>query len=186
MDKKESDKWSGEIAEAHLAHAKGLNQRSFFKLGNKALGADLVQETFLKAWLYLLRGGEIDAMRAFLYHILDNLIIDEYRKRKILSLDFLLEKGLEIRSQKQEKPGGAMDAKAAVLLIEDLPQKYAAVLRMRFVKELSLAEIAAATGQTKNAVAVQIHRGILLVQERLLAREKESSTLRTSKNENVD
>lgn len=42
-----------------------------------------------------MKGGKIDAMKAFLYHILNNLIVDEYRKRKTVSLDLLLEKGFD-------------------------------------------------------------------------------------------
>jgi len=33
-------------------------------------------------------------MRAFLYHILNDLIVDEYRKHKASSLTLLMEKGL--------------------------------------------------------------------------------------------
>lgn len=33
-------------------------------------------------------------MKAFPYHVLNNLIVDEYRKRKTASLDDLLEKGV--------------------------------------------------------------------------------------------
>ncbi len=33
-------------------------------------------------------------------------------------------------------------------------------MRMRFVKTLSLKEISLITGQTKNTIAVQIHRGL--------------------------
>jgi len=65
---------------AHEAHQKGLNVHAFFKIHDRALGNDLVQETFIKTWSYLVKGGKIETMKAFLYHILNNLIIDEYRK----------------------------------------------------------------------------------------------------------
>ena len=61
---------------------KALKQYSFMRVHNSALSEDLVQETFLRAWKYLCKGGEIIMMKAFLFHILHRLIIDEYRKQK--------------------------------------------------------------------------------------------------------
>ncbi len=69
------------MATAHRDFAKGLNGRAFFKVQDKAIGEDLVQDTFLKTWSYLVKGGKIDVMKAFLYHILNNLIVDQYRKQ---------------------------------------------------------------------------------------------------------
>ena len=53
---------------AHQDHQRGLNARAFFKVHDHAIGEDLVQDTFVKTWSYLLRGGKIDIMKAFLYH----------------------------------------------------------------------------------------------------------------------
>lgn len=83
------------LTSAHHEYEKGLNAHAFFKVNNRATGEDLVQETFMKTWVYLVKGGKIDVMKSFLYHILNNLIVDEYRKRKTSSLDVLLEKGYE-------------------------------------------------------------------------------------------
>src|SRR3984957_6244515 len=80
---------------AHHDFEDGLNKHAYFKLNNHATGEDLVQDTFIKTWSYLVRGGKIDVMKAFLYHVLNNLIVDEYRKRKTSSLDTLVEKGFE-------------------------------------------------------------------------------------------
>src|SRR3989344_3571626 len=80
---------------AHNDYEKGLNAHAFFKVHDHAMGEDLVQDTFMKTWAYLVKGGKIDVMKAFLYHVLNNLIIDEYRKHKTTSLDALLVKGFE-------------------------------------------------------------------------------------------
>ncbi|OHA46927.1 MAG: hypothetical protein A2541_00045 [Candidatus Taylorbacteria bacterium RIFOXYD2_FULL_36_9] len=146
---------------AHHDHEKGLNLRAFFKVNNHDLGEDLVQDTFLKTWKDLVRGGKIDVMKSFLYHILNNLIIDEYRKKKTSSLDTLLEKGFEpSASDGSEKLFNLLDGKTALLLIKSLPQKYQKVMRLKYVQLLSLKEISLLTGQTKNAIAVQVHRGL--------------------------
>ena len=145
---------------AHLDFEKGLNAHAYFKLHDHAMGNDLVQDTFIKTWSYLVRGGKIDVIKAFLYHVLNNLIVDEYRKRKTSSLDVLMEKGFEPSAGSPARFLDALDGKAALLLIARLPVAYQKVMRMRYVQELSLKEMSLVTGQSKNAIAVQAHRGL--------------------------
>jgi RNA polymerase sigma-70 factor (ECF subfamily) len=148
------------FAAAHHEYQKGLNSHAFFKLRSHATSDDLVQDTFIKTWSYLVKGGEIETMKAFLYHILNNLIVDEYRKRKTISLDVLFEKGFEPGSDHSEQLVNILDGKTAILLIEKLPEKYRDALHMRYVQDLSLAEMASITGKTKNSIAVQVYRGL--------------------------
>lgn len=145
---------------AHNDYQKGLTAYAFFKVHDRATSQDLVQDTFLKTWKYLVHVGKIDIMKAFLYHVLNNLIVDEYRKKKAASLDDLIEKGFEPATSDSGRFFNMLDGKAAVLLIQRLPVKYQHVMRLRFVQSLSLNEISTQTGQTKNTVAVQIHRGV--------------------------
>lgn len=148
------------MTEAHNDFSKSLNVHAFFKVPDHGMSEDLVQDTFMKTWSYLLKGGKIDVMKAFLYHVLNHLIIDEYRKRKTISLDVLLEKGYEPGVDMTERLFNVLDGKEALILIQRLPVKYQKVMRMRFVQELSLKEMSLITGQTKNTLAVQVHRGL--------------------------
>jgi RNA polymerase sigma factor (sigma-70 family) len=150
---------------AHHDFQKSLNLHAFFKLNNHGTGEDLVQETFIKTWSYLIKGGKIDIMKSFLYHVLNNLIVDEYRKHKTTSLDVLLEKGYEsgddhASSNRPNNLSDVLDGKSALLLIQRLPVAYQKIMRMRYVQNLSLQEMALVTGQSKNALAVQAHRGL--------------------------
>lgn len=148
------------LSVAHVDYAKGLGSHAFFKLNNRAMSDDLVQETFMKTWKYLAKDGKIDVMKAFLYHVLNNLIVDEYRRRKSSSLDVLLAKGYEPGADYSDRLIDTLDGKTAMLLIQRLPLTYQKVMRMRYVQDLSLAEMSLVTGQTKNAIAVQLHRGL--------------------------
>lgn len=145
---------------AHHDYAKKLNVHAFFKTHNHAMGEDLVQDTFIKTWAYLVKGGKIEMMKAFLYHVLNNLIVDEYRKRKTTSLDLLLEKGIEPSVGDSSRLFDVLDGKAALLLIQRLPLTYQKVMRMKYVQDLSLEEMSLITGQSKNSIAVQVHRGL--------------------------
>lgn len=148
------------MAEAYHDHAKGLNTHALFKVHNVDISNDLVSDTFMKTWSYLVRGGKIDIMRGFLYHVLKELIVDEYRKKKTVSLDVLMEKGFDIGGASSDHLMDVFDGKEAARLIGRLPKKYQNVMRMRHLQELSLKEIALITGQSKNTVTVQAHRGL--------------------------
>ncbi len=148
------------LSVAHEDYGKKLNSYAFFRVSSRAISEDLVQDTFRKTWSYLVKGGKIDVMKSFLYHVLKDLIIDEYRKRKSSSLDALMEKGFEPGEDNSQRLINILDGKRAILLIARLPEKYQKIMRMRYVQELSLKEMALITGQSKETLAVQIHRGL--------------------------
>ena len=148
------------LATAHQDHEKNLNLYAFFKLQDQALSNDLVQATFMKTWKYLIKGGKIDLMKAFLYHILNDLIIDEYRKNKATSLDVLLKKGFEPSIDTSERLSNILDGKTALALIQNLPKTYQKVMHMRYVQDMSIKEITLETKQSTNTVAVQAFRGL--------------------------
>lgn len=148
------------LTDAYTDFNKALNTYASFKVSSNALSEDLVQDAFIKTWSYLAKGGEIVKMKAFLYHVLNGLIIDEYRKHKATSLDVMIENGFEPNDKSFERGADVFDGKIAVLLISKLPRAYQQVMRMRYVQDLSLAEIAALTGKTKNAITVHSHRGL--------------------------
>ncbi|MDO8742170.1 MAG: RNA polymerase sigma factor [bacterium] len=159
-NKKDRDSKEDVLTNAYHDNEKGLKKYAFFKLHDRDRSEDLVQDTFLKTWRYLIRGGKIDLAKAFLYHILNNLIVDEYRKRKTISLDGLLEKGFAPRANGPESSSDMGDSRTALLLLEQLPERYKKVLHLRYVQGLSLKEISLITGQSKNVIAVQVHRGL--------------------------
>ncbi len=147
---------------AHTDWSKGLNIYAAHKLSDKEGGEDMVQNTYVKTWTYLAKGGKIDKMKSFLYHILNNLIVDEYRKRKhkTTSLEVLEENGFEPSAPESDNLFHHLDGKAAMLLIARLPESYRKVLKMRYVQDLSLKEMALLTGLSANTMAVQVHRGL--------------------------
>ena len=104
-------------------------------------------------------------MKSFLYHVLNHLIIDQYRKRKTISLDALLEKGFEPSVDNTSRLFNFLDGKSILLLVQRLPEKYQKVMRLRYVQDLSLQEISLITGLTKNTLAVQVHRGLKKLKE---------------------
>jgi RNA polymerase sigma factor (sigma-70 family) len=73
----------------------------------------------------------------------------------------MVEKGFDPSAEEDYKRiFDILDGEAAKVLILQLPVTYQKVVRMRYVQNLSLKEMALITGQTKNTVAVQAHRGL--------------------------
>ncbi len=148
------------LTHAHHDYKKALTHHASFKVSSKAVTDDLVQDTFIKTWTYLVKGKEIGKMKSFLYHVLNGLIIDEYRRKKNMSLDVLLENGYEASSSEVEHLQDVFDGKKAVLLIGKLPIAYQKIMKMRYMQGLSLEEISRITGKSKNSMAVKAHRGL--------------------------
>ncbi len=148
------------LTHAHLEFEKGLLKHARFRVSDSGVCDDLVQDTFLKTWVYLVKTGKINLMKPFLYHVLNCLIIDEYRKKKSVSLEVLLENGFELEGDELERTINTLDGQAAVALIETLPIAYQKIMSLRYIDDYSLSEIAIETGLTKNLVAVKTHRGM--------------------------
>ena len=147
-----------------------LDLRSFLlafcrKLAGPQLGEDLAQETLMKALVSkesFIKGSNL---KAWLFTIARNRIIDWYRKKKSLSLDSLTEKaGTEGELFKDTKPTHNIEmtyeAKALMEKIQAIDPLYQQAVYFRFIEGLEPKEIAAIIGQSVNVVSVRIHRGI--------------------------
>lgn len=154
-----------EFIEACSMHTDSLFRYCFFKVSDREVAKDLVQDTFMKTWNYLTKGEEIDNIRAFFYRILNNLIIDEYRKKKSISLEILEESGFEPEFNEVEILENNIDATYALSLLDKIPQMYKDIIVLRYVEDLSIKEIALITNQPENTVSVKLHRGLKKAQE---------------------
>lgn len=149
-----------DMTSAYSEYQSGLSKRALYKTNDTEMSQDLVQTTFLKTLMYLQKGGKIDTMRSFLNHVLNDLIVDEYRKKRALSLDMMLEKGYEPNYDDHERTINVIDGREVILLIPSIPKKYRVIVQLRYLQSLSLKEIALITNQSPNTVAVQAHRGL--------------------------
>lgn len=165
LTKKEKILLQTVMTDAHKEFEQGLLRHAHYRVSDNGRCDDLVQDTFLKTWVYLIKAGKITSMKPFLYHVLNCLIIDEYRKKKSVSLDVLCESGFEPGNDDFERVANVIDGKAAVALITALPLAYQKIMSLRYVDDLSLSEIAVETGLTKNSIAVKTHRGMEKLRE---------------------
>ncbi len=136
-----------------------------FRLSNRERALDLMQETFTKAWDYIQQGKDIENPKALIYRIANNLIIDEYRKKKSVSLDDLQEDGFDVASHDEVSIIEHSEIEQVRKAIDAISPKYRQVVVMRFVDGLSPKEIGILTKQSENAVSVQLNRAIKMLKD---------------------
>ena len=147
------------------AWADAIFRHCYFRISDREKAKDLTQEAFIRAWRYGEAGEKIENFRALLYRIANNLIIDEYRKSKSVSLETMRESGFEPASSDDIKLKSLIDGKILIDFLNQLDEKYRVPILMRYVDDLTPKEIAEALGETEGNVSVRIHRGIKQVQE---------------------
>lgn len=169
-------------------YSDALFRHAFLRISDRERAIDVVHDTYTKVWSYVKKGHEVESFRPFLYKVLNNLIIDEYRKTKEASLDALFEiEGVDegsfddLTSNTVESLAATLDGKQAFTLLEELPDVYREVIILRFVDELGPKEISNLIEETENVVSVRLHRGLRLLRDKLEAKEKEIEDTRTAK-----
>ncbi len=159
-------------------YSDALFRHASLRIGDREKAIDLVHDAFTKVWTYVRNGHAIDSYRPFLYKVLNNLIIDEYRRVKEASLDALLEQeGVdegsfpELSESTVEALAATIDGRQAFALLETLPDEYREVIILRFVDQLGPREISVLIEETENTISVRIHRGLKLLRSKIEEQE---------------
>ncbi len=146
--------------EAFEEYNEAILRYSHFKTSDREKAKDITQDTFVKAWEYIAKGNEVDNIKALLYRIANNLIIDGFRKKKSLSLDDLQDQGFDPAFDKSDQLFNKIDGAIALKLLDKLPRAYKDIIIMRYVEELTIPEIAKILKEKENNISVKLHRGI--------------------------
>lgn len=173
---------------AYEEYNNALFRHATLRISDRERAIDIVHDTFTKVWSYVRAGHEIEQFRPFLYKVLNNLIIDEYRKKRESSLDALFEKeGIdegtfdELSESTIESLAATIDGRKAFELLEKLPDEYREVIILRFVDGLGPKEISVLLEETENIVSVRLHRGLAQLRKRIATLEAASVEKRTKK-----
>ncbi len=162
---------------AFAEYSEPLFRHASLRVSDRERALDIVHDTFTKVWSYVRQGQEVQSYRSFLYKVLNNLIIDEYRKKRELSLDALLdEEGVseanfpELVESSTEALAATIDGQQAFALLSELPDHYREVIILRFVDELGPREISELIEESENVVSVRLHRGLQLLRTKMMER----------------
>ncbi len=163
-----------DFLEAFHQYNDALFRHAWMRISDREKAIDLVHDTFTKVWGYIRNGKEVEQYRPFLYKVLNNLIIDEYRRKRETSLDALFEKeGVdegtfpELSESTAETLAATMDGQQAFDLVGELPDTYKEILILRFVDGLGPKEIGELVEVSENVVSVRLHRGLKMLREKI-------------------
>ena len=149
-----------EFLAAYETHADALFRHCLPRVRDRDVARDIVQEAFTKTWVYISEGKHVEHMRAFLYRVTNNLIVDGARRKRSVSLETMMEDGFEPEDDTVKDPTDIPASREAVAMLRELDEIYRTAITMRYFDELSPREIAMALGVSENVVSVRIHRGI--------------------------
>jgi RNA polymerase sigma-70 factor (ECF subfamily) len=146
---------------AYEKYSDAIFRHCYFRVFNKDKAKDLTQEAFMRTWQYLVGGAEVEIIRAFLYRVANNLVIDYVRKKKEQSLDRMREdQGFDPADESKDRLIRLLEGGEIIRVLNKLPSKYREVIQMKYLDDLDIKEIASALEETENNVSVRLHRGI--------------------------
>jgi len=168
-----------EFQEIALPHADSLYNFAFRMTRNRRDTEDLVQDTFMRAFRFFHRFEPGTNIRAWLFRILKNTFINDYRKVQRTPdqvdwaqvedfYDSVTPDDLRKRHKNPEElllersvDGRVEEAVAA------LPPEYRAVVLLNFMEDMSYKEIAETLEIPMGTVMSRLHRGRKILQEKL-------------------
>jgi len=161
-------------AEFYDLYVEKIYRFIYFKVSSVSDAQDLTSEVFLKMWQRLKDGKEVKNLNSFIYIIARNSVIDFYRQRsqrddKERSIDDS-ERPIHLIDEKNDlirKKIMASDMEVVTKGLANLKDEYREVVMLRFMDELSIAEIANILNKSKGAVRVIIHRALSALKENI-------------------
>jgi RNA polymerase sigma-70 factor (ECF subfamily) len=155
--------------EAAFALLLRQHQRMVFSIawnffGDRAAAEDLAQEVFVQLFQNLAAIESESHLVFWLRQVTTRKCIDHYRwrlKRKHVSLDDWVEEGAPA-----EGPD-VMALNRVGALVRGLPEKFRAVVVLRYQEDLEPSQIAASLGWPVNTVKSRLHRALQMLKDRL-------------------
>jgi len=144
-------------------------------LRNREDAEEALQDAFVRAWNGLAGFEGASSFGTWFYRILYNVCMTSLERKKRASIfDDPGADGLPDAASETELPGDYSGVEMRDLVarvggaLSRLPARYATVISMFYVQELSYPEIAAVTGLPVGTVKTHLFRGRLLLQQEVL------------------
>lgn len=149
-----------EFMRAYDAYGEALFRHSYYRVFDRERAKELVQDAFIRTWEYIQQGHKVENLRAFLYRVLNNLIINESKKKKTLALEALQEQGFDPSFDPRHAIEISLEVKRVRKLLELLEPRDRDIILMRYVDDLGPRDISLITGETENVISVRLHRAV--------------------------
>jgi len=173
-----------------MPYVDSLYNTAYRMTGNSQDAEDLVQETFFKAYKYYDKFEEGTNLKAWLFKILKNTFINNYRKKKLepKSVEFSeIEESFE-RIVRHDPDDAPLDPETQYLssimdegvkkALESLPTDYRMVVLLADLEDFSYKEIAEILDCPVGTVMSRLYRGRKLLEKALMRYAKSHGYLR--------
>jgi len=134
----------------------------YLKVNCQEIAEDLCSEVFLRGWENFKENhNDIENPSAFLYQIARNLVIDHYREKG--RTQFVSSDNVPVadpRTDLEEMAKDGSDLEIIKSAINNLKDEYKEVIILRYLDDLSNAEISEITDKSEGAVRVMISRAL--------------------------
>ena len=141
----------------------------YWRTSDKHLSEDILQDVFLKAWRNIGSYKERNLpIRAWLYKIARNTVIDHYRVKKP---EFSLEEStiglIYSNTDSLREVSLKLEVEKAKRAINLLPETQKEVIILRFIEELTNKEVAKIIKKSETSVRIIQHRALKKLREML-------------------
>jgi RNA polymerase sigma-70 factor (ECF subfamily) len=153
--------------EVYAGHFGDLTVQLYAYFGDRQEAQDIVQEAFCRAYSRWKTVGRYDDPVAWIRRVAWNLAVSRWRRART-ALNFL-------RGQRRDEPeidGPGPDRVALVAALATLPATQRRAMVLRYLADLSIAEIADREGVAEGTVKSWLHRGRAALAAQLGTREQ--------------
>jgi RNA polymerase sigma-70 factor (ECF subfamily) len=145
----------------------------YFKVSHKEEAEDIVSDVFLKAWNYLTdiqreTEAEIKSFSGLIYTIARTSLIDFFRaraRRKECTIEVLENIAHDVSTESAYDAG--KDIEYILRNLKKMKREYQEIIVLKYIEELSTAEIAKIIGKSTVSVRVTIHRALKILKKML-------------------
>jgi len=157
----------------------------YYRTSNTHDAEDLTARVFFRAMSHI--GNYVDKgvpFQAWLYRIAHNLVANWHRdqgRRKIIALDDYVAHSL--KSEAPDRLAEELEEQEQLMeAIHRLPEDRQQLLLLKFIDQLSNAEIGEIMGRTEGAIKSLYHRTLLALRDELQMQEHQARTRREKRN----
>ena len=138
-------------------YAKPIYRYIYFRIGNEEQAEDLMQDVFLK-FIEVADKERITKLKAYLYKIAKNLIIDFYREQaKVVKIDIAKMQEL-VSSLGQSATESRIELEMMGQAIIKLKDQWQELIFLRYIEGLEYEEMAEMLNKSENYIRVNLHR----------------------------
>lgn len=162
-----------------------LYVQAYHILENQTGSEDAVQEVFLRLWRMNTALDKYESVEALAMTMVKNLCIDQLRKQKFI--DQSTERSFNSILSQEPSPYDRMEKQETMSIIEkimeDLPESYREIIRLKDVTGLSYEEISQKTLTNINTLRVNLSRARKMVRDQFIRYSYEKRGNKTASGE---